>query len=636
MANPPPRTKKELQSFLGKVNFLRRFISNLAGKIRPLTPLLKLKDSEQFVWGAEHQAALDDIKKYLSQPPVLMPPKRGKPLRLYISASEGSIGCLLAQNNESGREQAVYYLSRTLNTAELNYSPIEKLCLALYFAATKLRHYMLPSVVQIISKTDLIKYMLTRPIIRGRIGKWTMALSEFTFQYMGQKSVKGQALADFLAHHSAQGQDGELEVEIGMARMEKNYWTMYFDGSCIEARSGAGVVIESPQGQRWQFAFQLNFKCTNNQAEYEALIIGLEILKEMKATRVLVYSDSQLVINQLIGEYQCTSENLTMYYVTALNTADDFSRITFVHVPRAENHEANEMAQVASGVNIPDTDHDRVIRIERRTLPALAERRMAAQVSSAEIADEVNMAEADWRYPIVKYLRDPSGSHERTTRFRARCYLIYQNELYRKGSNGLLLLCPSAEDIKVIMTESHEGICGAHQSGVKMRWLVRRHGYYWPTILKDCIEYMRGCIKCQIYGPIQRVPAEAHHPVTKPWPFRGWAVDIIGKIHPAASNQHAWILVATDYFTKWVEAESYRSISSAQVVKFFENHIVHRFGIPETITADNGPVFASAETREYTEKMGIKLVHSTPYYPQSNRQAEASNKVIKGILEKMF
>jgi transposase InsO family protein len=73
--------------------------------------------------------------------------------------------------------------------------------------------------------------------------------------------------------------------------------------------------------------------------------------------------------------------------------------------------------------------------------------------------------------------------------------------------------------------------------------------------------------------------------------------------------------VATDYFTKWVEAKSYRSISSAQVIKFFEGNIIHRFGIPETITADNGPVFASAETLEFTERMGIKLVHSTPYYP---------------------
>ncbi|CAL9006545.1 unnamed protein product [Prunus brigantina] len=226
---------------------------------------------------------------------------------------------------------------------------------------------------------------------------------------------------------------------------------MYFDGSSTESRSGAGVVIESPQGQRWQFAFQLDFRCTNNQAEYEALIIGLEILQGMKATR-------------------CTSENLALYYVTALNTADQFSRISFVHVPPAENQEANEMAQVASGVSIPADDLDRVIRVEKRTLPALAERGMTSQVASAEISDEVETADTDWRYPIVKYLRDPSGNHERMTRFRARCYLIYQNELYRKGSDGLLLLCPGAREIEVIMAESHEGVCGAHQSGIKMRW----------------------------------------------------------------------------------------------------------------------------------------------------------------------
>ena len=91
--------------------------------------------------------------------------------------------------------------------------------------------------------------------------------------------------------------------------------------------------------------------------------------------------------------------------------------------------------------------------------------------------------------------------------FRARWYLIYQNELYRKGYDGLLLLCPNAKDEAVILNESHEEIYGVHQSGIKMRWLVRRHGYYWPTILKDCIEYARGCVKCQIYGPIQRISA---------------------------------------------------------------------------------------------------------------------------------
>ena len=95
-----------------------------------------------------------------------------------------------------------------------------------------------------------------------------------------------------------------------------------------------------------------------------------------------------------------------MYYITALNATDEFSRISFVHVPRAENHEANEMAQIASGVSIPDGEHGRIVKIERRTLSALAERRMPTQVSSVEVAAEDKTAEVDWRYPIVKYLHD--------------------------------------------------------------------------------------------------------------------------------------------------------------------------------------------------------------------------------------
>ncbi|KAM1677541.1 hypothetical protein PS2_037427 [Malus domestica] len=170
---PPPTTKKQLQSLLGKINFLRRFIAN--------------------------SAAFTQIKVSLTTPPVLVPPRRGKPLKLYISAAEESIGCLFAQDNDVGREHAIFYLSRNLNQPETNYSTVEKLCLAVFFAASKLRHYMLSSVTQVITQTNVIRYMLTRPIVKGRIGKWTMALSEFSLQYVPQKAVKGQALADFLA-----------------------------------------------------------------------------------------------------------------------------------------------------------------------------------------------------------------------------------------------------------------------------------------------------------------------------------------------------------------------------------------------------------------------------------------------------
>ncbi|KAI5344127.1 hypothetical protein L3X38_012004 [Prunus dulcis] len=205
-----PRNKKELQSLLGKINFLRRFISNSAGKIQPFSSLLRLKQEQ-------HQQAFQEIKHYLSNPPVLSPPKRGRPLKLYVSASEVSIGSLLVQDNKEGKEQAVYYLSRTLTEVERRYSAIERLCLALYFTAVKLRHYMLPHTIYIIAKIDLIKYMLTRPMLRGRIGKWTLALTEFTFKYVPQKAVKGQAVADFLADHPGEEIENMDSLDIANA-----------------------------------------------------------------------------------------------------------------------------------------------------------------------------------------------------------------------------------------------------------------------------------------------------------------------------------------------------------------------------------------------------------------------------------
>ncbi|KAM2008915.1 hypothetical protein EV1_003511 [Malus domestica] len=174
---PSPTNKVQLQRLLGKINFLRRFIANLAGKIQPLTLLLKLKNQEEFEWGPQHQEAFDKVKACLAFPPVPMPPQRGKPLKLYISTSKKSIGSLLAQNNEGRKEQAIYYLSKILTEVEARYTPIEKLCLTLYFTTYKLRHYMLPCHINIIAKTDVIKYMLSKPMLTRRIGKWIIALS---------------------------------------------------------------------------------------------------------------------------------------------------------------------------------------------------------------------------------------------------------------------------------------------------------------------------------------------------------------------------------------------------------------------------------------------------------------------------
>ena len=131
----PPITKTELQSLLGKINFIRRFISNLSERVLPFSPLLKLKNDQEFKWGDIQQKAFEEIKEYMKCPPVLVPPQRGKPFMLYVSTDSQTIGSALMQEFE-GKERVVFYLSRRLLDPETRYSPIEKLCL--YFPCTKL------------------------------------------------------------------------------------------------------------------------------------------------------------------------------------------------------------------------------------------------------------------------------------------------------------------------------------------------------------------------------------------------------------------------------------------------------------------------------------------------------------------
>ena len=150
-----------------------------------------MKKDTNFEWDEAYKNAFESIKKYLLNPPVLGVPIPGKPLILYITAQEQSLGALLAQKNEAEKEKALYYLSRKLTGVELKYSPIEKMCLALFFSIHKLRHYMQAHTIHLVAKVDLVKYILSRPVIFGRLAKWSVAFQEFEIAYVQQKAIKG-------------------------------------------------------------------------------------------------------------------------------------------------------------------------------------------------------------------------------------------------------------------------------------------------------------------------------------------------------------------------------------------------------------------------------------------------------------
>jgi hypothetical protein len=342
-------------------------------------------------------------------------------------------------------------------------------------------------------------------------------------------------------------------------------------------------------------------------AEYEAVCKGLELLLEAGAEAVEVFGDSKLVISQLTEDYRCESETLFPLWMRCCELIAKFRYINFHWIPRAQNADANDLAQTASGYR-----------------------------SSPEEADfEVQLLEpGDWRADIFNYLKDPARGAPKRIRYKAMRYVLMGDDMFYRTLEGLLLKCLGPIESNRLLHEVHEGACGTHQSAHKMKWLIRRSGYFWPTMLEDCFRYYKGCQACQRFGKIQMVPASAMNPIIKPWPFRGWGMDMIGKINPASSKGHQYILAITDYFTKWVEAVPMKTVTSKDVINFVKEHVIHRFGIPQTITTDGGSVFISEEFRKFAADMGIKLIRSSPYYAQANGQAEASNQSLIKLIKR--
>ncbi|XP_050896875.1 uncharacterized protein LOC127103676 [Lathyrus oleraceus] len=502
-------------------------------------------------------------------------------MRLYISASDTTIGSMLVQENEDGVERVIYYLSRVLNDVETRYTSIEKLCLCLHFSCTKLKYYIKPIDLYVSSHFDVIKYMLSKPIMRSRIGKWALALTEYSLIFMPLRAMKGQIVSDFIVDHAV--------VENPQLQVELKPWKLFFDGSTHKDGSGVGIMLISPDEIPTKLKYRIEGPLySNNKAEYEALIVGLEALLELGATRVEIKGDSELVIKQLTKEYKCIKENLIMYFVIANRLLKKFEYIDIKHVPRIKNQEANDLAQIASRYRISKEKLEELVEVRGK---AMASRLSPTNLKSTQLGyankEEFEvlaidtLIDTDRRNLIINYLKDPSTDTERKTKYRALSYVLIGNELFKKTPEGILLKCLGESEAYLALSSVHSGACGAHQAGHKMKWLLFRYGMYWPTMLKDCIEFAKGCLECQIHAGIQHAPASELHIIINPWPFRGWALDLIGEIRPNSSKGQRYILVGIDYFTKWVEAVPLVNVDQEIVIEFIQKQILYKFGIPE-------------------------------------------------------
>ncbi len=196
--------------------------------------------------------------------------------------------------------------------------------------------------------------------------------------------------------------------------------------------------------------------------------------------------------------------------------------------------------------------------------------------------------------------------------------------------------CVDEDEAELIMNDLHKGACGGDLNWRGTTYKILRVGYYWPSLFSDVYKNIRACEACQKFEGMQKLQSLPLKPISEIEPFAQWGLDFIGVINPNSSGQHKYILTATDYFTKWIEAAPTQNATDKVMINFLLENIFSRFGCPRKIITDNAVAFKSELMKFFCKDYNVVLAHSTPYYPQGNGLAESSNKILVRILTKLL
>ncbi|XP_074377023.1 uncharacterized protein LOC141718541 [Apium graveolens] len=319
-------------------------------------------------------------------------------------------------------------------------------------------------------------------------------------------------------------------------------------------KSALGLVLKSPEGFMIEYVLKLDFPTTNNEAEYEALIAGLGLARAVRSKNLKVCGDSRLVVSQINGDFEAKDDTMAKY-LRVINL------ITLVGVASC------------------------------------------------------------WIDPIKTHLETgwlPDDAQEaRKLSVRALRYLLIEGLLYKRSFVILYLKCLRPLEVEEALKEAHEGICGQHLGGRALTHKIAQLGFYWPVMLADAKAYVKKCDRYQRHVPIVRQPLERLTSISTPIHFAMWGMAILGPF-PVASGQRKFIVVAIDYFTKWIEAKALAKITTKKIAQFFWENVICRYGIQRILVTDNGKQFDNAKFREYCDDNNIELRFTSVAHPQEN------------------
>ncbi|XP_073129090.1 uncharacterized protein [Henckelia pumila] len=424
---------------------------------------------------------------------------------------------------------------------------------------------------------------MTQSDASGRLVKWVVELGEYDIEYKPRAAIKAQALSDFLTKVITFGQE---EV-----------WRIFVDGASSLEGSRVGVILISPTQKKTKVAIRLSSFKSNNEAEYEAVISGLKLARKAGARHVIVYSNSQLVVQQVQGNFGIREKRLQEYVGLIKQQGEKFSSWSIEQIPREHNAEADALARVASSLTGIDS-------------------REVIQQSGSVMAIEGREEEASkrsWMAPLVEYLQTGilpgDEAHAQKLRRQVTRFTLINEKLYRRSFQGPLLRCLAQGEVGYVLQEIHEGCCGDHGGALSLVRCTLLAGYWWPTLQQDARQVVKMCEGCQRFGNFSHKPAAELQPMWASCPFDQWGMDIVGPF-PVGPGQKKFLLVAVDYFSKWVEAESLARITE------------------EALVSDNGRQFQGKKIKDWCTEMMVKQLGGggprcamvLPHYPQDGHR----------------
>jgi hypothetical protein len=306
-----------------------------------------------------------------------------------------------------------------------------------------------------------------------------------------------------------------------------------------------------------------------------------------------------------------------------------FEGFSVKNIPRGENEHGDLLAKSAAhGLPLPSE-----VFFETIKAPSV-ELMERAVLTISPVHSE------DWRTEIVSFFQgncfSDDEAYNKRMEARTRPYAIIEGELYKHGVCSPLLKCLSRAKGQELMKEIHAGICGAHIGCRPLLGKVFRQGFYWPKAASDAAKLVQKCENCQRCTRDQKQPSSLTQLIQPSWPLQRWGLDLLGPLPPAQGNLK-YVVVAVEYFCKWIEAKPLATITSATVQKFFKQNIVCRFGVPKAITVDNGTQFDVETFKAFCSQIGTKIHFASVRHPESNGLVERANEIIMtGIMKSIF